>query len=196
MKDLVWLLGLLVQFDFSHGIASCRDDSKSPPWVNCDYGCCGDYPYHTCCSTGWSVGAIVGAAVGGFVFMALIITLCCCFISKFCTQTGKSGHVTAPVMTVRSAVNPSVSGYPPQQGYPSPYQGHLNQGYNNHISHPPPPAYNQLSFDPPTYDIQPSAPTFPSNGSTSFAAEEKQHGFEHPPHPHVVNKDLVTEYYH
>ncbi|KAL8596851.1 hypothetical protein ACOMHN_060659 [Nucella lapillus] len=101
----------------------------------CQYGCCGTYPYETCCAdTTWLIYIIAGSVSGGIFFIVVLVVLICVCVKK---QSYK-GRVVRPTPTVNPTVQSTMtfsnssgqsgayaSGMQPPYGYPPPPPGYI-----------------------------------------------------------------------
>ena len=80
----------------------CRNLNYKRKRLRCDDGCCGSWPYETCCEeeeedepTTWHAKAVI-SVVGGVIVILLIISLAICGLCLLVKVRGKKGRVIQP----------------------------------------------------------------------------------------------------
>ncbi|XP_046580855.1 uncharacterized protein LOC124288384 [Haliotis rubra] len=147
MDVLYCLTGLLlvltedVKAEYCYSYSSDYSSSYSSG-TYCSAGCCGSYDDQYCCT---SVSAIVGASVGSFFFIVIVIAVICACVKS----ANRPGRVVGPP-AVGATMVVTTTGMSAQQGQPH-YSGYAGQV-------PLPPAYN--TYPPPGQGMYPPPPQY------------------------------------
>ncbi|XP_060576235.1 uncharacterized protein LOC132733588 [Ruditapes philippinarum] len=142
MKRLtVYLVFGLIQIGILEASVYCRNKNYKPERLYCDDGCCGSWPYETCCDETYWYG---WAVVGGVIAAIFIIGLSICGVCLLIKVRGKKGRLINPSQSQNHMLPVYASTISQTTPYPVGH-GHVTTIIQNPLILPElPPSYQTL----------------------------------------------------